>query len=82
MTAERREGFTKNYLATQAVPSKAEAWTQLKGESLLIDFDVLSGITSGRMLPTKRVQRTSDFRNAPCDQSLPKVRDRNPSRRA
>jgi len=53
-----------------------------EGESLLSDFDVLSGVTSGRMLLTKRVERTSDFRNAPCNQSLPKVRNRNPSRRA
>jgi hypothetical protein len=50
MMAERKEGFSKNYLATEAVLSNAEPWTQLEGETPLIDFDVFYGVTSGRIL--------------------------------
>ena len=53
-----------------------------EGESLWIDFNVLSGVTSGRILRSKRAERASDSRNDACNQSLPKVWNRNPGRRA
>src|SRR4051812_21416868 len=45
-------------------------------------FCVSSGVISGRILPSKTAERVSGSRNDPCYQSLPKVRNRNPRRRA
>jgi hypothetical protein len=47
------------------------------------NFDVLSGVTSGRISRSKKSGARERLpRNDPSDQSLPKVRNRHPSRRA
>jgi hypothetical protein len=60
MTAARREGFTKNYLATDAVLSNAEAWTPLEhGFQNVVEALVPSAGFFGRRLTQPPLQPQS-----------------------